>query len=75
LAGLEAQDHLAVEDLLGVAKVDELPWLKLYTSRTDLKMSLQREMDEAEAQARRTDRANQRAYRPKNEGVRRRGLF
>jgi hypothetical protein len=65
LAELERQDHQAVEDLLSVANSDELPWLKLYTSKTEPTLSLQRLVDEAETQARRTDRTTQRAYRPK----------
>jgi hypothetical protein len=65
LAELEQLDHQAVEELLDVANADEAPWLKLYTSKTEPTLSMQRLVDEAEAHERRTNRSTQRAYRPK----------
>jgi MobA/MobL family. len=65
LAELEAQDHQAIVELLAVANGEELPWLKLYTSKTEPTLSMQRLVDEAEAHERRTNRSTQRAYRPK----------
>lgn len=65
LAELEQMDHQGVEELLEVANADEAPWLKLYTSKTEPTLSMQRLVDEAEAHERRTNRSTQRAYRPK----------
>lgn len=65
LAELEQLDHQAVEELLEVANADEARWLKLYTSKTEPALSVQRLVDEAEAHERRTSRSTQRAYRPK----------
>ncbi|WP_369928805.1 MobA/MobL family protein [Xanthomonas sp. NCPPB 2632] len=66
LAELERQDHQAVEDLLSVANSDELPWLKLYTSKTEPTLSLQKLVDAAEAaeDGRKVDRTTQKAHRP-----------
>jgi hypothetical protein len=65
LAELEQLDHQAVEELLEIANADEAPWLKLYTSKTEPTLSMQRLVDEAEAHERRTNRSTRRAYRPK----------